>query len=565
MSKAAVSVQENDSIKGGVKNRAASSRSSASFLSPVHSPLASTSNSISSIARPLIQPKLKIGTPNDKYEQEADRVADQVMSMPGHAGSGTTGITNNIATPNIQRLCAGCQGELEQNNTVQSKAASGHTVAVTPNVANGIHSLKGSGQPLPESNRNYFEPRFGNDFSQVRIHADQRAAGLAQSINAKAFTFGRDVVFGTGQYAPGTSEGRRLMAHELTHVVQQGGRGKRIQRVRHHVLENNPDDAPAMSCEPARSSPDGISLDVTFSINSSELTPEDVDAVENFVNNWHQSGGTDPVRVDGYASKDGGPELNWPLSCDRAEVLANELMTPRNSATGIDPNYIEIFANGETESFSDTLAPNRRATATIPARSTPPTPKQPSNNCRATQTVTIDFVKLHGSTRNPVSDLAFTNRVFRQCCVQFRLGKSETATRAQTLLWLNGDTTLSRIHSCSNVHAEENSLRTNATTTFSLSSRYKAFYVSALSPALRGVNFSPDCSSGARAPFNRHLYIANTAANRTLAHELGHIPIRGLRDHTTHGDGTRNLMEPTNTATGEHLTASQCREVGTNV
>jgi len=71
--------------------------------------------------------------------------------------------------------------------------------------------------------RAYFEPRFGVDFSQVRLHSDAQAAESARALNAKAYTLGQDVVFGTGQYISGTSEGRRLMAHELTHVVQQSG------------------------------------------------------------------------------------------------------------------------------------------------------------------------------------------------------------------------------------------------------------------------------------------------------------------------------------------------------
>jgi hypothetical protein len=81
-----------------------------------------------------------------------------------------------------------------------------------------------TGQPLSKSERAYFEPRFGVDFSQVRLHSDAQAAESARALNAKAYTLGQDVVFGTGQDTPGTSEGRRLMAHELTHVVQQSGK-----------------------------------------------------------------------------------------------------------------------------------------------------------------------------------------------------------------------------------------------------------------------------------------------------------------------------------------------------
>ncbi|HLI88385.1 MAG TPA: DUF4157 domain-containing protein, partial [Ktedonobacteraceae bacterium] len=81
--------------------------------------------------------------------------------------------------------------------------------------------LNSSGQPLDVGTRAFMEPRFGFDFSRVRVHADARAAESTQAVNALAYTVGHNVVFGTGQYAPGTNEGRRLLAHELTHVVQQ--------------------------------------------------------------------------------------------------------------------------------------------------------------------------------------------------------------------------------------------------------------------------------------------------------------------------------------------------------
>lgn len=93
---------------------------------------------------------------------------------------------------------------------------------VTPQIEENINALKGSGQPLPESVRSFFEPRFGYDFGKVRVHSGEKAAEIARSVNAKAFTLGNDVVFGTGRYNSGT-EGRRLLAHELTHVIQQSG------------------------------------------------------------------------------------------------------------------------------------------------------------------------------------------------------------------------------------------------------------------------------------------------------------------------------------------------------
>ena len=192
---------------------------------------------------PFIQPKLKIGQPNDKYEQEADRVADRIISIPEPKGSLGTG---GSKSPLIQRQTDKSpefndkeeqvqrqvdseeeepekeEEEEEEEEPVQAKHVSNKSPPISPGLQSKIHSLKGGGQPLPKSVSHYFEPRFGRDFSNVRVHTDAKAADAAKSINAKAFTTGKDVVFDTGQYSPGTRGGKYLMAHELTHVWQQG-------------------------------------------------------------------------------------------------------------------------------------------------------------------------------------------------------------------------------------------------------------------------------------------------------------------------------------------------------
>ncbi len=179
-----------------------------------------------------IQRKLTVNQPNDRYEREADRVADQVMRMPEPQGelvqrqSGcpecmeqeviqTKPLTEQI-TPLVQR-----QEEEEEEEPIQAKHLPGKSSPVTAGLQSRIQSIRGGGQPLPQSSRSYFEPRFGTDFSLVRVHTNSQAAETAQSINAKAFTTGRNVVFGAGQYSPETSSGKRLLAHELTHIVQQ--------------------------------------------------------------------------------------------------------------------------------------------------------------------------------------------------------------------------------------------------------------------------------------------------------------------------------------------------------
>jgi hypothetical protein len=161
----------------------------------------------------VIQAKLTVGQPNDKYEQEADRTADQVMRMPEETS--------------VQRkpLCPECTEEEETIQMVQmkqSRAGSGHLPVVTTGVASRIRAMSGSGQSLAPASRDFFQSRFGQDFSHVRVHTGNDAAGVSKDLNARAFTLGRNIYFGAGAYNPETPSGKRLLAHELTHVVQQG-------------------------------------------------------------------------------------------------------------------------------------------------------------------------------------------------------------------------------------------------------------------------------------------------------------------------------------------------------
>ncbi|MGB8218590.1 MAG: DUF4157 domain-containing protein [Candidatus Methanoperedens sp.] len=192
-----------------------------------------------------LQAKLKIGQPGDIYEKEADRVAEQVMQMSGPQIISKTAVPTEV----IQRSCPKCEKEMlnrqeneeqeveplislkfsnrspppigENEEKLQRKAINDCTSEVCPNLQSKIDNLKGGGQPLPESARTFFEPRFGYDFSHVRIHAGGNATAVARALNARAFTVGSDVAFGSGEYAPGTPVGDKLLAHELAHVVQQ--------------------------------------------------------------------------------------------------------------------------------------------------------------------------------------------------------------------------------------------------------------------------------------------------------------------------------------------------------
>jgi hypothetical protein len=152
--------------------------------------------------RALLQTKLKISEPGDVYEQEADRIADEVMRMP---------------EPSVQRQVE--PEEDEEEEMVQRQAIAQQDTSEVPSIVNEV--LNSSGQPLDSETLTFMESRFEQDFSQVRVHTDAKATESAQALNAQAYTVRQNIVFGAEQYAPKTAAGQQLLAHELTHTIQQ--------------------------------------------------------------------------------------------------------------------------------------------------------------------------------------------------------------------------------------------------------------------------------------------------------------------------------------------------------
>jgi len=233
-----------------------------------------------------IQAKLTIGQPNDKYEQEADRVADQVMRTPEDARPGGRMPANDT----VQRSCSSCMEEEnslqtkplytqispiiqrqtieEEEEFIQTKKAESVTPELAPTISSGIQSLQGGGRPLSGSERTFFEPRFEADFSNVRVHNDTRAAYISRSVNARAFTSGQNVVFGAGEYSTGSLAGRKLLAHELTHVIQQKGqKSETLQRY------NCPNSSSAATAGRSISGP----IDWTVDYDEGDITRAHID------------------------------------------------------------------------------------------------------------------------------------------------------------------------------------------------------------------------------------------------------------------------------------------------
>ena len=223
-----------------------------------------------------IQTKLTIGQPGDKYEQEADHVSEQVMSMSEPVQRQEQGEESLQTKPEIQRqeteeeaqakpLASSItplvqrqempeeeeqmqakpeiqrqempeeeeeqmqakpelqRQEMPEEEEEQMQAKSNSPTAATEGLEQQLSNSKGGGSPLSDEALSFMQPRFGTDFSGVRVHTDSSAVQMNQDIQAQAFTHGQDIYFNSGKYSPDTNEGKSLLAHELTHVVQQRG------------------------------------------------------------------------------------------------------------------------------------------------------------------------------------------------------------------------------------------------------------------------------------------------------------------------------------------------------
>jgi len=166
--------------------------------------------------RPVVQPKLVVGPVGDRCEREADRVARQVVERISSS--------DQESVPMQEELEDEDELDLEEGEELRRKVTGiglAEGAEVGPELESAIQRAQGSGQPLSDGVRQPMERAFGADFRGVRVHTDGEADSLNRSLQARAFTTGRDIFLRRGEYHPASSEGQRLLAHELTHVVQQ--------------------------------------------------------------------------------------------------------------------------------------------------------------------------------------------------------------------------------------------------------------------------------------------------------------------------------------------------------
>ena len=201
---------------------------SAKATQPEFSPVTAAAGSVQEYTDVKEQPglsvqlRLAVGAVDDPMEREADDMADQVMRMPEPTF--------------IQRKCAHCEEEEKAQRKpltsfIQKKGNDGGTTASAA-VSQQINATRGSGSAMDTPVQRFMESRFGADFSAVKIHTGATAVQLSRELNAQAFTVGSDIYFNEGKYNPSSSEGKHLLAHELTHTVQQQGTIERkVQRM----------------------------------------------------------------------------------------------------------------------------------------------------------------------------------------------------------------------------------------------------------------------------------------------------------------------------------------------
>jgi outer membrane protein OmpA-like peptidoglycan-associated protein len=322
-----------------------------------------------------LQPKLKVGAPNDKFEQEADQMADQVMRSPmkneAHSSISRKTVQRSCAackeeqvqrkswdkeeeynpyltqsvTEAVQRKCASCEDDTAQRSAAQSDGG----FTASSSFQTGLNASKGSGQTMGSGTQSFMENRFGADFSNVNIHTGSKASKLNNQINAKAFTTGNDIYFNQGEYAPNSSVGKHLLAHELTHTVQQGA-SKHVRRTPYEEGEREASQSSPGKVE-FSSSPFGMRL-YAYAINEDWMKPEHLEGLNELASlllaNPELS-----AQINGHSDSIGAESYNEDLSEHRAKFVGGYLRT-----LGIE-NVYEIWTGEMDPITSDDSASDR--------------------------------------------------------------------------------------------------------------------------------------------------------------------------------------------------------------
>lgn len=336
---------------------------------------------ISVHSRPVgIQAKLWVNSPGDSDEKEADKTADKVMRMAGPgtqkacACGGTCSNCSGGSEKDAEKLQTKSVGGGGQTGGAERASSTGRPGEIpAPPLVNEV--ISSPGQSLDNQTRTFFESRIGYDFGQVRVHTDEKAARSAGMVNALAYTVGKDVVFGPGQYNPGTEGGKRLLAHELTHVMQQRGPAS-LQRKDGDGLMGGRALTMKWDIQFQKDKPGPAEMGASPSV---VLTASGISSLD-LVKSSFQMNPQMEAELEGNASVEGPATHNYELSVRRARYIARLIGIGRvrdvpggeHACPKIETG---IYACGATNAKAAVDPADRRVQASL---FTPPSETKPS-------------------------------------------------------------------------------------------------------------------------------------------------------------------------------------------
>lgn len=489
---------------------------------------------------------LMVGGAHDPAEKSADRLAAQVLGgrAPAAAASGTSSA--------LRRKCAACAEEESSQKTRRSAQqgsalAAGSMAAPAPRSATRAVAEMGTGRPLSSGERGFFEPRFGQDFGDVRVHEGPGADRATAALDARAFANGRDIAFARGQNS------RATMAHELAHVAQDNGRANRLRRL--GDLSKLPG---SMACPVASSGAAGFPVeDVLFPVGGSTLTAAARTRLSTVAAGFHALGTSPNLRVDGFASTDGPDTLNWTLSCSRAMAVRNELASPSDGSPGITPANLTTSAHGETSEFSPRRTLNRRATVRSDRLFAPASCASGAQVARASASVQpVAIANDDGSSPTTVPNLQEVADIWGRCCIDVRINATQTVrgTRFREIEDAGSGRPPTR---------EQRDL-------FALAGNSAAVEVFFVDTIRRGSDAGTHVAGGGTtknaSSAAAKIFVVRGVLPSIVAHELGHA----FNVHHNLGrraDGTNTIARPTgahNRAAAQNVSDAICRNARAN-
>lgn len=567
----------------------------------IHSPVTNTAGASRNGSATFFQPKLRVNTPSDVYEREADAVADRVAA-PEPGALSPVSVLHTFSPSTFQRKCTECEAEeradlggviQRANESMPAAELSLFNTLITPRLQFIPAQLRGT-RVGPEG---LMPGGLGGDRISrlnVVIGPGLTLTELARLLlplwnNATPFTPPGGTTPVTFPPLTETELAQALLQYNFDYLgfasLSQWRQGLRFPlpvfvetatqtgvlhplHIRDMASGFDPANAPLLvqaaaaastgpvrTPEPASTFPGRQAAARTFLAGHPDREILGGRLLVRALTNARETRelvhrlGDDSSRVAFDVS------LGFMTAAVNREI---EILMAQEDGRDI-LGIIDMFLTWETfpnlsaqESANLARAQRMLAPLTAGADSAAATPEASPACASGLRPVTIDFVKLHGNTRNIVADAQAVNQIFEPCCVRIVVNSHHTVDQATTESWLGGDTVLRSNNSCGNPSQEERTMRREAQALFGLSGRIKAFYAeSFIGINAIGYAFPRHCTTG---PLRNHLMMSSAAGINTLAHEIGHILLDAR--HTRLMD---NLMQPS--STGRALTARQCRVI----